>query len=326
MLNPIRLCNDLFADEALSDLNLRIFAEEHLVRLTDPDNNPGGIYNTLITDTTAKYNAFYGKVTNELVKKATAEGTTITRNNARQAVYDKIVAVKGLVIYKFGETSAQFQDFFPIGLEEYHNAREGEVGALFERFRVKAVLHLTADFPAEVTAYTNLVNSFQTAFAAREAVVVQLDSAATGRHQDRKTLTMQLTKNLLTIATANIDNADKFDDYFNTTYLPITREADEPLAIAGAVPMGAIVNIDLSSLGTGARPTKIKFFNPGASTLRYYFSNSPAGFPAALFVDVAPGEVVEKEPDELDAGPGNTYLNVQNTGTTPGNYKVEFFT
>jgi len=185
MLNPIRLVNDLFDDEKLTDANLRSFCDDHLVRVSDPLNNPGGIYNAIITATTTKYTAYYGKIVNEASKKAFAENTTITRNTARKLAEEKISSLRNLIAYKFGETSGTYQEFYPLGASEYQNAREGEVGTLFARFVEKATAYLTADYPAEVAAITTLVSNFQTAYTARESASAQVDAVGTGKHVDR---------------------------------------------------------------------------------------------------------------------------------------------
>lgn len=325
MLNPIRLVNDLFNDEKLFDPELRPFTEDHLARLALPVNNPGGVYNTLLSNTTTKYTNYFGKITDELTKKAISEELTINMNNARTATEEKISQLQGLVKFKFGETSAVYQAFYPLGMAEYYQAKIGEIYPLFLRFVNAATANLNADYPAEVTAISGLVSNFQAARSAQETMFGEVDSISTGKHADRKILTVQLTVNFLSIALNNIDNPDKFDDYYDPRYLPITREADEPVSKEGTVNMGMIANIDISDITGGGPTTKLKLYNPGSSKLQYYFSNAAGGPPSGVTVEVEPGAQAVKTAAEMNAGSGNDFLNVQNIGAANGNYKVEIF-
>lgn len=318
MLNPIRLCNDLFDERDLFDHNLRSFTEDHLVRLSQPENNPGGIYSGLVTSLTTKYNAYYGKITNEAVKKAIAEGTTITRNNARKECEEKISQIQGLVKFKFGETSATYQEFYPLGVREYQDAREGDIGTLFDRFVSAATTHLTADFPDEVTAITELVEAFDTAYTARETAASQVDIAGTGKRDDRKALTMQLTTNFLTIAINNIDNPDKYDDYYDPRYLPI--EADNGIR-EGTVAAGAIASVPISGLTINA-DTNIELKNNGPTDLLFYFAPAPDTPAPITAILVAEGQELNKTALELGFAITNTRLLVSNPGEKEGEWHV----
>lgn len=319
MLNPIRLCDDLFDDPKLSYNNLQSFTEDHLVSLANPENNPGGIYNAIITETTTKYNNYYGKMTNELVKKAIAEGTTITRNNARNAVETLIKGLEGGTKLKFGSDSAVYQELYPLGITEYTQAREGDVGNLFDRFEIAATTHLTAHFPTEVGDLSTLIASFHTAFTARETVVNQVDTAQTGKHEDRKILTVQLTINFLTIAINNIDNPDRFDDYYDPRFLPLS--GDNGIR-TGTVNGGQVFHIPTSAL-TINDDTGIQLKITSGSPLRFYFGPTINSEPGAVFIDVALGSDIETTAADLGLSPANTFLLVKNMDAPSGSFRVE---
>lgn len=141
MLNPIRLINDLFDDEKLSNANLRGFTDNFLIRLAG--NNPGGIYTPLITDTTTKYTAFYGTITNEAVKEAVSQGLTIATNDAKGNVIGMLSKLQDLVTYQFGDTSSTYQEFYPYGMEEYHQAKIDDLAPILDRFAAAVSAHLT---------------------------------------------------------------------------------------------------------------------------------------------------------------------------------------
>jgi len=317
MMNPIRLVNDIFDDRELSDSSLRSFTEDFLTRLAQPDNNPGGMYNTLITNVTTKYNAYYGRITNEATLKAIAEGTTITRNNARKAAEDKISQLQGLIKFVFGENSAVYQEFYPLGMSEYYQAREGDVGILFDRFVASATTHLSVGYPAEVAAITTLVNSFDTAYTARQAAIAQVDSVGTGKREDRKNLTLELTTAFLTIAIQNLGNPDKYDDYFDPRYLPLNQG---PRVYNGIVNNMGVVNAVPAGVITKSKRILLK--NTGPVDLIFSLSNQ-AGVIHPEHQIVIPGG----EQQRLD---GNLpilteyYLNIQNTNPTEnGQWHVE---
>ena len=73
MLHLNRLTLDIFSRSRQSDVDLRAFAENHIVRLGI--NNAGGIYDPLISATTVVYTAFNESLVSESVKKATASCT-----------------------------------------------------------------------------------------------------------------------------------------------------------------------------------------------------------------------------------------------------------
>lgn len=228
MLNPIRFVKDLFDDEDLSDVKLQPFANDHLIRLGN--NNPGGIYSQMITDTTNAYTGFYGRLTDQAVKEAISEGLTITMNNANAAVLDKLSKQRDLVAYKFGDESDVYQEFFPQGLTAYRKATLDELPNMLDGYLVAATAHLNADFPAEVTEVGGLINAYENARNAQLSAFSQTDSVRTGRREDRKVLTLQLTKNMLTLAIDFLEDPDRFDDYYDDKWLPITKEdgGEEP--------------------------------------------------------------------------------------------------
>lgn len=322
MYNPLKLIEDNFDDIRLTTINLKGFTEDHLVRLSKPVNNPGSIYSSLITATTTKYNAYYGKISNELTYKAIAEGTTITRNDARKAVEEKISNLQGLIKFKFGEASGVYQEFYPLGAREYQDAREVEAGPLFERFVTAATTHLTADYPTEVTAISNLVDAFNTAFAARESAVSDVDNVGTGKETDRKALTLQLCTNFLTIAINNLQNSDKFLDYYNLFYLPLS-EASSNLVLEGNITADQVLNLNPENMAFTAN-TVIELMSTSMTTLRYYFSASPASAfdNATPFTDIYPNDPQSKTAAQLGLDPARPYLNVQNLFNLNGSYKI----
>ncbi|MGE0636347.1 MAG: hypothetical protein AB7G44_09920 [Bacteroidia bacterium] len=318
MLNPIRLVNDLFDDAELSNANLRGFTENFLIRLAG--NNPGGIYTTLITDTTTKYTAFYGKITNEVVKEAISQGLTITTNQAREDVTEELSKLQGLVKYRFGAGSSTYQQFYPYGMEEYHQSKIDDLATILDRFVTAATTHLSA---AEAAPVITLTGDFKTARNAQVTVFAEVDVIETGKHEDRKALTMQLTFDFLTIAGNNIDNEDAFDDYYDPRYLPLTETANFVMKEGDTNP-GQIVVIDTADV-TITATTELLFENNTATTMRYYFTNAPGNGPSSSFIDVGPSNSITKKAGEIGFTAASPVFSVQNIGGFAGKFKVKIF-
>lgn len=317
MLNPIRLIKNLFDDEKLFDADLRSFTDDHLVRLARPANNPGGIYNALITITTTKYNSYFGKIISEADYKALAESTTINRNLARKAAEEKISVLRNLIAYKYGESSGIYEEFYPLGVREYLDAREGEIGTLFTRFVNKATAYLTADFPAEVTAITHLVSDFNAAYIARETAVADVDNTGSGKEQDRKALTLQLTTNFLTIAINNLENPTTYENYYNPAYLPIS---EGPQTFNGIIEKNTTINA--IPAGHITRSSNLLFKNTGNNKLIFSVSDTPATIDPANQLILEAGQQLRVN----DTLPPLTtyYINIQNPDAAQnGSWHIE---
>ncbi len=223
MLDPIRLTTDLFKEKNLSDGSLRAFADEFLIRLSNPENNPGGIYNNLLMDTTTLYQNYYGTLVTQLTEKANSKGVTITVNDAFDAVIEKLSALQGLIKFLFSEGSGVYQEFFPQGMKQYHHVSLSRAETLFIRFRAIATIHLLSTHPAEVAELNTRITNYVNAWQQKETLGGVIDASTTTRHQQRKALTLQLTRCFLIIASNNLEKPDRFDNYYEKRHLPIRK-------------------------------------------------------------------------------------------------------
>lgn len=257
--------NDIFEDEKLSDSNLRAYADDHLIRLAN--NNPGSVYTPLITDTTTAYTAYYGSMTSEATKEAVSEGLTITMNTAKDAVLEKLSKQRDLVAYKFGADSPTYQQFFPQGMDEYRRAQLDDLTTILDRYSAAANLHLTADFPAEVTEVDALITAYKDARTVQRDAFSETDALRTDRRENRKTLTLQLTKNILTLAIDFLEDTDGFDDYYDPQLLPLNSGgggSEEPPADTGVTLSGAVTD---SSTGTPLSGAEVTLSSAEGSTV-----------------------------------------------------------
>jgi hypothetical protein len=258
MINLLRLTNDIFDDKALSDLNLRSFSDNHLIRLAN--NNPGGVYSPMIASTTVAYTAYFGNMTNEAVKEAISEGLTVDMNIAREAVINKISKQQALVIFLFGDGIGIYQQFFPHGMDEYHQSKLDNLTTILERYQTAANAHLFTTYPTEVSDVTALITAYRNARNAQLSAFSETDTLRTGRRETRKVLTLQLTRNILTLAIDFLENPDRFNDYYDPSLLPKSssndnEDDDATIKVSGRVTIAAsgmpIVNARVVLAGGG---------------------------------------------------------------------------
>ena len=274
MMNPERLIEDLFDDKNLADYNLRGFTDDALLRLSIPVNNPGGIYSQLITDTSAKYAAFFGQMTNAATKKAISEGLTVTMDATKALLIKHMSDLEGLVSYQFRDDPATYQEFYPQGMTEYHHANLTQLPMLIQRFQNAANAHLTA---VEAAVLTARINAFTAARTAQTTVFAEVETLQTGRRADRKLLTLQLTTNMLTIALNNIENPDNYNNYYNPSYLPLT---DKAFSVNGLIAPGA--TITAVNEGVMTQSSTVTLYNSGNEDLVFSVSDQP-GIPHSTY-------------------------------------------
>lgn len=270
MLNPERLIDDLFDDQRLADYNLRSFCDDHLLRLSIPELNPGGIYNTLITATTTKYNAFFGKMTNEVTKKAISQGLTVNMETAKKEALEEVSHFENLVAFKFKPTTGTYKQFYPQGVSEYYDATIDQLPTIFTRLENAANANLLASNPADVAALVAKLTTFKEARAAQEVSFAEVENLQTGRREDRQALTLQLTTNLLTIALNNLLNADSFNNYYNPSYLPL---ADKTTTVSGIINTATTVMAVNEGVVTGS--SNLMFYNLGTNDLIFSIDGEP---------------------------------------------------
>lgn len=229
MIDLTRFVQDMFDDRRLPDARLNAFANDHIIRLGQLDT--GGTFAGLLAATSAAYAAFSGQRVTEATEEAIGEGRTIATRKARAALMEQLGRHNNLVAYTFGRKSAVFQSFFPHGLKEYQRARLDALPALMDRYMAAAQTHLP---PAQVAEMQTLADAYAAARTAKLTTTGSTDVQRTARREKRKVLTLQLTRNVLIIASHHVDDRDAFDDYFDLNLLRKRHKGNK--AGADAVP------------------------------------------------------------------------------------------
>ncbi|WP_353567806.1 hypothetical protein [Haloferula sargassicola] len=226
MIDLNRFFNNPFTDRAISNTELQKFAEDHLAKLAAA--NDEGIWDALLTDGSAAYEAYFGGLTDASLRMALQKAATQTMNS-RWAEFVKWMTTRGEARVKdrAEKPSAVYTEFFPLGLSEYHSATVPQGQTLVNRAKASAATHaalLGADFKAKVD---ELADGY---LSAREVQMERKGGRADGRgDRDAAKAALQdrLFVNLLTLAMATKDPA-KCAIFFDQSLLENPTAAGEP--------------------------------------------------------------------------------------------------
>lgn len=177
---------NLFAKSAISDNNIRKFAEVHLERLSS--NNGGWEFTQLIADTQNAYNGYFGSMVDEDKNYAIQQGLTISVTKLLKEFKQFVSRSEGLIRAQFDKKSAEYQEFIPYKMKEYWHLNLTNAESVMERFYKAAERH-TAEFGDGIK---NLAQTLLTEF--KEARSNQLKKK--GEVASRKSLTKERRKNL----------------------------------------------------------------------------------------------------------------------------------
>jgi len=206
-----------FNNNKISDNNLKKFTEIHLQRLAA--KNGGGQYTTMITDTTTAYTNYFGKMTNEDTKFAIQQGMTFTMNNVVKSFKETVSQKEGTIRGQWGVQSAEYQEFFPLGVTEYSNGILANMELLMTRFADAATLHQAQLGAPFVNTFTGLKTSFINARQAQLLKIGEVTDAKTETSQNRDLLEIQLMKNVLNLAIEYLGNEAEGLDFFDQSFI-----------------------------------------------------------------------------------------------------------
>jgi hypothetical protein len=318
---------NLFDTQFISDDHIKEFSEVHLMRLTT--NNPGGIYSTMITDTTTVYTGFFGAISDEDLKFSLQQGCTITMNDSFKSFIHTVQLKEGIIKGTWGKGSAQYEQFFPHGLTEYDKATQANAGLLMNRM-VGAATANSADLPAGfVTLFTGLRTTYTDARTAQLTVMGEVSGLKTTSATTRGDLEVQLMKNVLIIASNNVGHPERVSAYFNQSIIRRHRPGVVPHVDVheGPITLGQVININIDGFIDSPDSFSFVFENPGPVPYTVYAAVTPTATPgASATFNVNPGDSIAKTgPELLALIPLNSttpLMNIINNGPGEGAYKI----
>lgn len=313
MRNLITYFKNIFDTKEISDENLRKFAEIHLSRLIV--NNPGAIYNTLITELTAAYNAYFGAINDEDIKISVKEGSTIAMNNIFQQFKEEASRQEGLVRAKFGKASPEYQEFYPLGITEYTNSTLANVETLMTRIVVAGGKYSAILGDEFEHAFGILKDNFLLNRNTQLTLMGEVEGMKDITIANRNSIESQLMKNLLAIASNNVGNTDAMNTYFDQSFIrPKKRKT-----FSGEIDAKTIKNIDERHYDAD---DSIVLQNSGTIDLKFGLSNSNDAV-GDIFALLSAGDKKTVIASELGNTAVEHFLNVQNESESiNGEYKV----
>lgn len=302
-----------FNTREVSDDNLRKFVEDHLNRMIS--HNGSAVYATYIQDTQVLYDKF-----NTFIKQ---EDQTFTAQQGKTLLTDKILSEfvslvsrkEGAVRSEFGKDSPEYQEFFPSGLNEYHQVSKANAEMLMERMRNKGQIYVATLGQNFVTLFSDILNNYLAARNGQLQAMGEVDSLKSDALNARNALSIQLMKNLLFIALQYVGQTDRLDDFFSQEIVRRKNTTEDGKSTETA-PANKITNIE--SQGITAN-TEVNFENTGTVPLRIGLSNDETTLPLGIGTVVLAGKQAIVTASLLGSG---DYLNVENTTNIDGEYMV----
>jgi hypothetical protein len=227
MIDLKKLFKNHFNTNKISDDKLRKFAEVHLQRLSA--NNGTAQFTTMITATTAAYNAYFGSITNEDTKFAIQQGLTIAMNNVVENFKKFVSQKEGIVRGNFNKETPEYQEFFPLGLTEYSNATLANIETLISRFVGAAERHNAVLGAALQSDAENYLTDFQNARTAQLNKIGEVQAQKSETSTTRDGIENELMKNVYLIGSMYVGDVARCMVFFDQSIIrpDETREEEE---------------------------------------------------------------------------------------------------
>jgi hypothetical protein len=227
MLDLKRYLSNPFDSKEISIDELVAFTADHLGKLTG--QNPGGVFNEAIAATDALFTALSGTISAEDTAGAIRQARTAATTAKREAIFEKLSQLEGLIHARFPRTSATYVELLPGGLKEFREATldalNGKLVALLARLAPYAATIGTAD----VAGLTTLQGEWATLRGEHVTKKGVSTDAAGNRREAADALREQLFDNLLAIARHEKGQPEKLGLYMQQSLLEdATQAAEEP--------------------------------------------------------------------------------------------------
>jgi hypothetical protein len=206
-----------FKTGRISDDKLKKFTEDHLARLTQ--NNGGGTFTVILTDTTNAYTAYFGMLSSEDVAFSVQQSLTMTVDNIIKDFKNSVSQKEGLIRGTYNSGSPEYQKFFPHGMNEYWQLNKANAETLMTRMAAACTAHVADLGMPIVTLFTNYKTNFVNTRTAQLNKIGEVDHAKTGTAQNRHALETQLLKNLFTIGATFPGNVLRCKDFFSQSII-----------------------------------------------------------------------------------------------------------
>ena len=170
---------DLFDRENIIDSRFQVFLRNLIASLTN--NNPAGVYTTLIASLTAVYTTYFGNYETKSVNIAEKVGKTNSLDTVTALFASTVRSKYNFIAAAFPIGESVYIEFFPHGLTEFSRLTRDNVQSVSHRIATKATEYMASLGGAPFAAiFTTLETNITTAIGAQntgKAVVKTITSS-----------------------------------------------------------------------------------------------------------------------------------------------------
>lgn len=294
----------------ISDAKLYSFSTDHFERLKL--NNPGNRYESLITQTHDAISAYYAQYVIEESSRAVKEGSTVNTLGIHTEAKEFISRQEGTIRGIFGKKSAIYQEFYPHGTTEYRQAPMDIFTGLLDRY-IHAVSSHAAQLPQDFkTSISDIKTRYELARTAQVSHKGAVKMGITVTAQTRYNLCVQLTRNLLIIASDHVGEESFADLYCNQAIIRPHRNQAGNIEIEGEPGPGEKYLVTDEGFNASSL---FMVTNQGSVSLKFYMAASPADEVPTTAFEIAAGTSAELSPAQL-GNANDTCLMCYNPSTT----------
>lgn len=321
MTNLINYFRTLFLAAYIAEANFIRFIDDHLHRMTN--NNPGGRYTPLITALTAVLTPLKAAIDERNLNQSLQESGTMSVDQLIAEFRALVSRKEGVIADIWDKNNPVYQEFFPRGLAEYHQAVKGNILSLMTRL-IAAINNHRNELPADFgVPFNTLKTNFESSRSSQLDRIADTDGNRVNVVQKREAVAKQATKNVLTLAGDFLDQPEMVNVYFDQSIIlrPERQNGVEPEPDVFTDAVAAKASATIMHGGFDAN-TSFHIVNTGSVRLQFYTANMPE--------DPVPGNVLElaagEEDDALASALGadsNMFLMAYNPDAAiAGSYEV----
>jgi hypothetical protein len=302
----------------VSDANLYKFAEDHLSRLKA--NNDGGDYNAMYNSTLTAFDSYGQSLAKEDAQFTQQQGSTVNVDALIAEFKAQVSRTEGLINFVYGIKSAEYQEFFPLGVTEYTQASKANIEVLMQRMATKTQKY-SVKLGVEVAArFSDYLNNYTQARRAQLENIGRVTADRSQTEVTRHTLARQIMSNLLLIANQFLGNPERGMDFFDQSIIRRNNYSnDEGETVTDNISPDSTKTV-LSGFDKSAT---FVLNNVGTTSLRFGISDTENAPSINYGITVSPGDTITATILELNVNGGDK-LNVTNLDpNNAGRYDIE---
>lgn len=302
----------------VSDANLYKFAEDHLSRLKA--NNDGGDYNAMYNSTLTAFDSYGQSLAKEDAQFTQQQGSTVNVDALIAEFKAQVSRTEGLINFVYGIKSAEYQEFFPLGVTEYTQASKANIEVLMQRMATKTQKY-SVKLGVEVAArFSDYLNNYTQARRAQLENIGRVTADRSQTEVTRHTLARQIMSNLLLIANQFLGNPERGMDFFDQSIIRRNNYSnDEGETVTDNISPDSTKTV-LSGFDKSAT---FVLNNVGTTSLRFGISDTENAPSINYGITVSPGDTITATILELNVNGGDK-LNVTNLDpSNAGRYDIE---